>query len=453
MTQVREQYRGTLIMVNDSYLTRRGHVYWYKRRYPQHLVDTLGRYHRASLQTRDIVAARKLRDRENIRYLDKVETAEREASNPAVVQLAKQLLEAKLDRDGEDYSPEESALMDMLSDYIAKHDPKATRQETKAAVKVATQAEPSPALDDLLRDYEKLLDKALTKHTVHDRMRYLNRWRDSVGGSTPITALLDPEEAFQWAEEYILSSDLAPSTKSSRLKTMSGFFQWLKQRRIIKENPFGDIEVPAYAGRKGTTEGDRKAWTDDQLKRLMAGLREAESSAINKLQRFNAQVLQDMVLVGMYSGMRINEIASLRIEDCTEDTFTITAGKTHAAVRRLPIHPRLTKVVQRLAGDRKEGYLFQGLKAGGYDGKQSAAIEKAFGRLKVKMGFGPEMVFHSLRMSFIGKLHEAGCPVMLAKTIVGHKLNDLTYGHYSKAELLEEQRKAVEKVSYDAVPC
>ena len=55
-------------MVNDTYLTKRGHVFWYKRRYPQHLVDTLGAFHRVSLKTRDIVRARKLRDRENVRY-------------------------------------------------------------------------------------------------------------------------------------------------------------------------------------------------------------------------------------------------------------------------------------------------------------------------------------------------------------------------------------------------
>lgn len=66
-------------MVNDSYLTKRGHIWWYKRRYPQHLVDALGPYHRVSLNTRDIVEARKARDRENIQYLDITETAEREA--------------------------------------------------------------------------------------------------------------------------------------------------------------------------------------------------------------------------------------------------------------------------------------------------------------------------------------------------------------------------------------
>lgn len=363
--------------------------------------------------------------------------------------MAKRLLEIRGQPREPDEVTEEDILFELLENYVHKHDPQQQKADTKTAIKILSAPSNSPPLVDLLRDYEKVLNKELTKHTVHDRMRYLIRWRDSVCGTTPITALLDPDEAFSWAEEHILSSDLAASTKRSRLKTMSSFFQWLKQKRIVRVDPFGDIEVPRYEGRRGTTDDKRKAWTDAQLKTLLAGLKQTEVDAKNKIERFNAKVLQDMVPVGMYTGLRINEIASLRIEDCQDGTFTVTDGKNDSAVRRLPIHPQLTEAIQRLAGDRTEGFLFEGLKAGGYDKKQSAAIEKAFGRQKTKLGFGPKLVFHSLRMSFIGKLHGSGCPVMLAKTMVGHKLNDLTYGHYSKAELLEEQRKAPEKVEYD----
>ena len=121
------------------------------------------------------------------------------------MRLAKQLLDVKKPyRDEDDYSPEEHALEDILRDYIEKHDPHVEQKDTQTAIKIATAPKGAPLLDDLLRDYEQMLLKGLTKHTTHERMRYPQRWRDDVGGSTPITALLDPDEAFDWTDKNII---------------------------------------------------------------------------------------------------------------------------------------------------------------------------------------------------------------------------------------------------------
>lgn len=45
-------------------------------------------------------------------------------------------------------------------------------------------------------------------------------------------------------------------------------------------------------------------------------------------------------------------------------------------------------------------------------------------------------------------MHQAGVPVMVARAVVGHQLNDLTFGHYSQGQLVETLREAVGKVSF-----
>jgi integrase len=78
----------------------------------------------------------------------------------------------------------------------------------------------------------------------------------------------------------------------------------------------------------------------------------------------------------------------------------------------------------------KSGYLFDGLTANKY-GDRSDAIGKRFGRLKTKMGFGPESVFHSIRKTVANMLGTAGIPESTAADILGHDRPSMTYGLYS----------------------
>jgi len=159
----------------------------------------------------------------------------------------------------------------------------------------------------------------------------------------------------------------------------------------------------------------------------------------------------------MYTGMRIDEICSLRAEDVVDEhgipCLQITSGKTHAAVRLVPVHSALKPLIDALKEEAnkkgRDGYLLSGLVPGGPGAKRSWNIQKAFGRRKAALGFPKEQVFHSLRGTFITKLKRAGAPVMLVKEIVGHHVNDLTFGQYSDEHLTETKRDAIELVRYE----
>ena len=432
-----------------QYLKQRGNIWWYSRKYPKHLQHELGVFHRVSLRTKDVDVARKRRDLEHANFHAMVAKAEREENQSPVVAMAKHLLEVKSPfRDGPGHYTEEDVLWELLEDWIRKNDPQKKNPATQAALKIAGAPENTPLLDTLITEYENELSRELTKQTVAERMGYIHRWAEWVGESTPVSAVLDPDDAFRFAKETIIDTDLAMVTKRKRLNSLVMFFKWLISRRVVGSNPFAGIELVSVKGRKGGAEGKRRAWSDVELQQLLSGLQHAAAEGRMGSSRRNAQKLHSMVLIGMYSGLRIDEITSLKTEDCRDGVFTVREGKTRAAVRQVPIHPEIKELVDHLVEESTDGWLIPELTPGGPDGKRSWHIQKAFGRLKKAMGFPPELVFHSLRKTFITKMHQAGVPVMIAKSVVGHQLNDLTFGHYSQGQLVETLREAVRRVGY-----
>ena len=59
--------------------------------------------------------------------------------------------------------------------------------------------------------------------------------------------------------------------------------------------------------------------------------------------------------------------------------------------------------------------------------ERSAAIGKRFDRLKTRLGFGPEHVFHSIRKTVATLLEDAQCPEGIAADIIGHDKPTMTY--------------------------
>ena len=81
-------------------------------------------------------------------------------------------------------------------------------------------------------------------------------------------------------------------------------------------------------------------------------------------------MLAELILLGMYTGCRINELCSLKLEDVGPDYFQIQTGKTEASTRRLPIHSDIKQLVERLVQNSTDGYLLSGLSCSNSDGNR-----------------------------------------------------------------------------------
>lgn len=155
----------------------------------------------------------------------------------------------------------------------------------------------------------------------------------------------------------------------------------------------------------------------------------------------------DMVLIGIYSGWRPQELAVLKITDIDLESGTFTGGlKTEAGKNRLvPIHPVIYDLVKKnydQAAASGSDHLFND-----ESGQQGTYLtyDKYRRRFeKIMKRFHFEHKPHDTRHTFITKAKSSGMDEYILKMIVGHAITDITeatYTHRTVEELKNEMKK------------
>nr|WP_227544973.1 site-specific integrase [Klebsiella quasipneumoniae] len=165
-----------------------------------------------------------------------------------------------------------------------------------------------------------------------------------------------------------------------------------------------------------------------------------------------------MTLIGMYSGMRLNEICSLQVGNirriegvlCLE----VTEGKTKSAARIIPVHSRIIDLVESLLQKPYNGFLFYRASiTDRADGKRSTWHVNRFTRAKRK-ALGVEgserKVFHSLRHEFAQQLDRNQVPEDRIALLMGHERGKTeTFKTYSKhSASSKELSQYIESISF-----
>lgn len=175
----------------------------------------------------------------------------------------------------------------------------------------------------------------------------------------------------------------------------------------------------------------------------------------------NDEEMKAVTLLGMYSGMRLNEICSLRAANIREVEgvlcFTVTEGKTKSAARIIPVHSLLTPLVMALRDKPHNGFLFY--KASiidRADGKRSTWHTQRFTRVK-RLALGERgterKVFHSLRHEFAQQLDRNQVPEDRIALLMGHERGKTeSFKTYSKhAASVKELAAYIELISFEKV--
>ncbi|EPG2331577.1 site-specific integrase [Klebsiella pneumoniae] len=139
--------------------------------------------------------------------------------------------------------------------------------------------------------------------------------------------------------------------------------------------------------------------------------------------------MQAVTRIGMYSGMRLNEICSLRVENIRRIEgilcFEVTEGKTKSAARIIPIHSLIIDLVEALLQKPHRGFLFYRASiTDRADGKRSTWHTQRFTRAKRK-ALGEQgterKVYHSLRHEFAQQLDRNQVPEDRIALLMGHE--------------------------------
>lgn len=170
------------------------------------------------------------------------------------------------------------------------------------------------------------------------------------------------------------------------------------------------------------------------------------------LQLWNSKDLipfTDMILIGVYSGWRPQELSILKIADIDLEAGTMKGGlKTDAGKNRLvPIHSAIKPLIENRmqeATTLQSEYLFNDVNGQQgtymtYD-KYRKRFQKVMDRLK--MNHRP----HETRHTFITNAKESNVDEYILKLIVGHAIEDITEKVYTH-RTIEQLKTEIEKIT------
>lgn len=249
---------------------------------------------------------------------------------------------------------------------------------------------------------------------------------------------------FDTVSAWLDSLKLASKTLTQYLLAGNVFWKWAMKHDIRwrdnfkdKANPFENHELPQTRG-KERADRQRKDFQPKEITELHAAALATDHTT-----------LADLILLGAYTGARIEELCQLRVEHLIKpdgiESFDIVDSKTAAGIRVVPVHPALTRTVERLKNDSKDGYLIPSDSKNKY-GIRSDALSKAFGRLKESQGYGSQHVFHSIRKTVITQLVRASVQGTLIAELVGHETGTVTFDVYSQGASAAQKLEAISKL-------
>lgn len=269
------------------------------------------------------------------------------------------------------------------------------------------------------------------------------------GRSATIETFSARRPAWEYAT-HLADQGMHPRTLNKYLSGLSSYWRWMLRKGLASENPWRDQAMPKSDTHQTDKRKRKRAFTDDELSRLLY---------TGKPDR----LLNEFMLIAALSGMRINEIAWIKVRDVDRKhlTIEIPTAKTEAGIRLVPIHSKLKRIMlDRLAGKAPDDWLFPELpeQNESHESERYMPVSKHFGRYRQDLGVHEKedgqrqsrVDFHSFRRWFVTKVQRTNMPRDVIKAIVGHKDGSVTFDLYAGGPSLKQFRAVVEAVKLPA---
>jgi integrase len=254
-------------------------------------------------------------------------------------------------------------------------------------------------------------------------------------------------------KKKLLADKKAATTINDHLVVLTGFFDYCIDNKVAAmTNPARGLLIPGAHNKAKSY----KPFTQVEVQKIFQ-----PELYIKKMK------LPDFYwgpLVGLFTGARAEEIASLDLEQVyAEDgiwLIDILEGKTENAVRKVPLHDQLLALgfVDYVTSLQKAGYkkLFPHLQDGknGYKKNMCRTFGEYLDLPEVSI-VDPLKVFHSFRHTVVTKLTGEGVNEGLKRAMVGHDIDTKTSAHddYTHLDVLtiSNLQTAINKLDYKGI--
>lgn len=195
---------------------------------------------------------------------------------------------------------------------------------------------------------------------------------------------------------YLSRDGWKPETRKSARSTIRGFYAWAHRRGVVEDNPAAylrAVRVPTGRPRPVPEAGVKEAL--------------ANASGEQKL----------MVLLAAYAGLRVSEIASLRVDALTSHGLRVTGkgGKE----RIVPVHPSvlapLAEQIVRCAGE----WVFPSPVTGSH-------VQYDYIYKRIKAALGGVYTPHQLRHRFATQAYKGTQDLRAVQELLGHSSPNTT---------------------------
>lgn len=219
----------------------------------------------------------------------------------------------------------------------------------------------------------------------------------------------------------------ASACTKCRIKSMFNLMlDYAYDRNLVVKNVARTFDVNDMRKEAGYSRKIKQPFTDEEIELLWKW--------VDKVEKV------DMILLGIYSGFRPQELCNLKLENVDLDGNQIVGGmKTPAGTDRVvPIHPLVKPLVEKAYREAVEfGSIWLFNKRKGIHGEHLTydMFRRAFERAMAELGIEGK-TGHCPRVTFVTKCYSAGVPEHIVKRIIGHSLG-FTDGVYNRVSFDE----------------
>ncbi|WP_157733063.1 tyrosine-type recombinase/integrase [Bosea sp. AS-1] len=273
---------------------------------------------------------------------------------------------------------------------------------------------------------------------------WLADWLEAKGQTVTVEAVTR-RIAGEFIHERMIVTNMHPKSANRAISCLTSYWTYLGKRWGQADNPWTGQSIERRAARseadlqEGPQSAAKRPFTDDEVKTLLAGV--GRGPVV--LKGSVATVLPDFCQMAALTGMRVDEIAGLRVRDVGDSGFAISKSKTTAGfLRTVPVHPDLAGIIATRIKDKKPGeYLFHELPEQKADSKRGrgAPVSQVFTRERRRLKVDERPLpgqrqsntdFHSFRRWFVRKAADAlvkgvqGYSVWTIAEVVGHAVEN-----------------------------